>query len=75
MNDLFVKEMRYLKVKDKLEGIPVYGNFCPRCKADSEKVHCHGDDGLLNCHMCDHIFTMQDMKKTITNFWVKRGYS
>ena len=75
MNDLFIKGIRYVKIKGKLEQVPIYGNYCPRCKTDSENIHCYGDNGLLDCHMCNYVFTIQDMTKTITDFWKKRGCS
>lgn len=72
MNNLFVKDMQWHMVDNKLEEVPIYGNFCPRCSGPSDRVHCY-DKGLLNCHNCDHIFTMLDMKKIVTNFWEKRN--
>ena len=74
MNELFVREMKYVKIKGKLEQVPIYGNFCLRCGADSNKVHDYGDNSLLICHVCDYVFTMDDMTKIITDFWTRRGY-
>ncbi len=72
MSDLFVKAMRLVQIKGEFKKIPVYGNFCPRCKTDSENIHGYAGSGLAVCIVCNHVFTMNDMKKSVTEFWEKK---
>ena len=72
MSELFVKEMRFALIKGKLGRVPVYGNYCPNCKTSSDNVHGH-EGGLEVCTVCQHVFTSNDVKKQIMEFWEKKN--
>ncbi len=73
MSDLFVKAMRIVNIKGELKKIPVYGNFCPKCKTDSENIRGYDGESLAICTICNYVFTMDDMKKSVTEFLEKRN--
>ena len=60
--------MKYVSIKGKMKQVPIYGNFCPKCNTDSEKIHGY-NGGLAYCTLCNHTFTMYDMEKKIKEFW------
>lgn len=69
--NLFVKGVVYLSVKGELTKIPIFGNFCPNCNNSSDNIH--NVNGILNCRKCDYIFTVNDMKKSLAEFWSNHG--
>ena len=73
MSDLFVKAMRLVKIKGEFKKIPVYGNFCPKCKTDSENIHGYAGSSLAVCIICNYVFTMDDVKKSVIEFLEKRN--
>ena len=71
MSKIFVKKMTYVRIKGKLTQIPIYGNFCLKCNTSSDDMYGY-DGGLVVCTKCNHVFTVLDVEKSITEFWKKK---
>jgi len=65
-DDLFVS--RYKLDEKNNKKIPIYENFCIKCKTSSDNVHAY-KKGLLRCTLCSHIFTIEDVEKKISDYW------
>lgn len=67
-DEIFIKSYRLIG-DDKVA--PTYGNFCPRCKVESDEVKVY-DAGLLICTRCNYCFTIEDVEQKINIFWVRK---
>ena len=69
--DIFVIGYSVVEKNGKIQKVPAYGNFCPKCRTSSDNIRGY-DDELFRCVLCDYIFSGADIVRRICEFWQKK---
>jgi len=70
-DDIFVIDYSVVEKNGKIQKVPTYGNFCPKCKTSSDNFWRY-DGGLLRCTLCNYFLSGADIVRRIGEFWQKK---